>query len=864
MSAEPKEALMRRKLVLVCVFFGQAILYLALAPHAFGATYLPATTYKTDTTWSVAGSPYVLNGDVTVDAGATLTIDPGVVVKLNGQYRSLSVKGKIIARGTPTQGILITSAQDDSQQAGGDTNGDGSATAGAPGQWYQIWIQSGGSIFEHAEIRYGAVGSGGTYGYGAVNISGGTSTFSKVYIHDNRYSGIRVFPFGSPVAAAEVSESMISKNGTGIAALNGRVQVTGSHIVENKDDGFFFNLGTDYASSGSSIVNNEIAQNGRWAINVWNAPSLAAALYPTGHRNNILGNNTASSSNKPWQLQLTSGNHPDVSWENNYWGVEQAGPVKAIYCPAAPADKNPIHLVYGDDPSLTDTNVPRGPIPHNTYYKPTPDYRNIESYCGSDIVDGYPFSANPFRIPIFGFTPLSPAAEQNAATAAYRPFLFFDEAEHWQPVTLGAFFSEEDPEFPEYHVGYHWACAGDVCWRATSTDDLVGADRVDVGQDGNDPPGSWYSPRAKSGSCEGDGFLDCIGEPYAGMYYNRTVVGTTVDALRSYWDYWWFYRYNDYTAFPWGGDHEGDWEGMTVVTPAENPDGTAANTVLWVVYAEHQERFRYLPGNVGFTGLHPHGFPADGSHATYPYTCSFDCAQDANPLPEGHHDGSIPSALNYSCGACVLRFPETDEAVDDPTVPPAEGKAGWNALNVKYGGAETPGTQGRYLEPWIATDIPQQMAVQSARTDATTPATLDEADCGSWFGPGVVALTCAKGQMQRALDRNTFGRVRGSLRIRTRAGSNVGSTAGLVQVLGRPLRNGDKVELVGKVPARAELRLRVRAAGKRIAVARFTAAALRSGTLRVNVAQRGARALVWLVRADGRVLIPRSLTVPAG
>ncbi len=856
---------MRRKLLLACMFLGQAILYLGLAPHAFGATYLFGTTYKTDTTWSLPGSPYVLKGNVTVDAGATLTIDPGVVVKLDGTYRQLSVKGKIVARGTPTQGILITSAQDDSQQAGGDTNGDGTATTPAPGQWYNIWLQAGGSIFEYAEIRYGALGSGGTYGYGAVNISAGTSTFNKVYIHDNQYSGIRVNPYQTPFAAAEVTESMISKNGTGLAALNGRIQVTGSHIVQNKDYGLFFNLGNDYSNQASSVINNEIAKNGKWGIDIWNGTSLPLSAYPTGHRNNILGNNAATSYNKPQQLHLLSRTFRDIDWENNYWGVEDAGPVRAIYCPAAPSDKNIIHLVYGDDPSLTDTNVPPGPITFKTYLKGTPDGRNIEAYCGSDDVDGYPFSANPFRIPIFGFTPLTPAAEQYAATAAYRPFLFFDEAEHWQPVTLDAFFSEEDPQFPEYHVGFHWACAGDVCWRARSTDDLNGADRVDVGQVGDDPPSGWPSPRVLAGTCENGGFLDCIGEPYAGMYYNRTVVGTTLDALRSYWDYWWFYRYNDYTASPRGGDHEGDWEGMTVVTGAENPDGTASNDVLWVVYAEHQMQFRYLPNNVTFTGLHPHGFPADGSHATYPYRCNSDfpgdtCWQDANPLPEGDHGGEVPDALNFSCGACVLRFPETDEAVNDPTVPPAEGKTGWNALNVQYGGAGTPGTQPRYLQPWVADEILQPMAVRSAGA-TTSSATIHEADCESWFGPGISALVCDEGQMQRALDYNAFGRARGSLTLRAPAGSKVGSTVGLVQVLGRPLRNGDKVELVGKVPARAEIHLRVLTGKNRVAVARFARTGLKSGTLRISVGRLGKRAIVRLVRPNGRVLSPKSLTV---
>ncbi|MFT4704897.1 MAG: hypothetical protein ACI81R_002605, partial [Bradymonadia bacterium] len=60
-------------LTTVATFIAAAIVY---APNASAQTNVSGGI-NVDTIWTVAGSPYVMIGDVSVQTGATLTIEPG-------------------------------------------------------------------------------------------------------------------------------------------------------------------------------------------------------------------------------------------------------------------------------------------------------------------------------------------------------------------------------------------------------------------------------------------------------------------------------------------------------------------------------------------------------------------------------------------------------------------------------------------------------------------------------------------------------------------------------------------------------------------------------------------------------------------
>ena len=84
---------------------------------------------------SLSGSPYVVTSRLTVPAGATLTIDAGVLLKFQDRVQMM-VNGTLIANGTAAAPIVFTSA-----------------TGVAPGTWAGIGVQSGGAAtLRHVKV----------------------------------------------------------------------------------------------------------------------------------------------------------------------------------------------------------------------------------------------------------------------------------------------------------------------------------------------------------------------------------------------------------------------------------------------------------------------------------------------------------------------------------------------------------------------------------------------------------------------------------------------------------------------------------------------------------------------------------------
>ncbi|MBN1902217.1 choice-of-anchor D domain-containing protein [Candidatus Sumerlaeota bacterium] len=115
-------------------------------------------------TWKAIDNVHIITGNITISSGVTLTIEPGVVVKIKPKTGtswlnlSITVNGTLSAIGTEFNPIYFTSLYDDT--IGGDTNGDGNATKPSKDDWQKIFFtkdsDSADCVMQFCRFRYGS------------------------------------------------------------------------------------------------------------------------------------------------------------------------------------------------------------------------------------------------------------------------------------------------------------------------------------------------------------------------------------------------------------------------------------------------------------------------------------------------------------------------------------------------------------------------------------------------------------------------------------------------------------------------------------------------------------------------------------
>jgi len=128
---------------------------------------------------------YVIDADLQINSGVTLTINPGVILKFKANNR-LNIQGVLHAVGRADSQIVFTSYKDDSY--GGDTNEDGNITDPSPGDWENIYFNGNtGSILQHAIVKFGGDASA------MIEINSSTPTIDSCYVSRSFRDGIRIY-----------------------------------------------------------------------------------------------------------------------------------------------------------------------------------------------------------------------------------------------------------------------------------------------------------------------------------------------------------------------------------------------------------------------------------------------------------------------------------------------------------------------------------------------------------------------------------------------------------------------------------------------------------------------------------------------
>ena len=199
-----------------------------------GSTYVSGFI-SANITWTLVGSPYIVIGDVIVEEGVELTIEPGVTVKFDSR-KNLIIDGILNAVGNAVNKITFTS----------------NATTPASGDWGTIKFRDL-SDDSKCTIDFGRV----EYGTTGIAFESCSPSILNSTIWENKFDGVFHDKYGRPYLAWNI----ISNNGR---------------------DGIFAD-----GVSGFEAVGNTISNNGRHGICIHGSGS-------TRLRENQISNNSGS------------------------------------------------------------------------------------------------------------------------------------------------------------------------------------------------------------------------------------------------------------------------------------------------------------------------------------------------------------------------------------------------------------------------------------------------------------------------------------------------------------------------------------------------------------------------------------------
>jgi flagellar hook assembly protein FlgD len=248
--------------------------YRVVATNGFGTSYgydvsftttagtTVSGTIFTDTTWTYAGSPYIVIGNIFVygtSSEPTLTIEPGVEVRFNGLYY-LSIgyslyKGRLVAQGTSANPIIFTSNN----------------ASPAAGNWYGIRFYNHAtteSSLDYVTVEYAG------YQYGSIYISNSSPSINNSSIINNANKGIDITGNSAPL----ITNSVISSNVTyGIYVANNSTPLISSTAISSNGS---YAISISANDAGGLGAGNSANSNGIYGIELRASTIASDSTWP--------------------------------------------------------------------------------------------------------------------------------------------------------------------------------------------------------------------------------------------------------------------------------------------------------------------------------------------------------------------------------------------------------------------------------------------------------------------------------------------------------------------------------------------------------------------------------------------------------
>jgi hypothetical protein len=195
------------------------------------------------------GGALVIGNNFGVVAGATWTLEEGVVLKIRGALKA-EIEGTLQVNGTAASPVVITSIGDDS--AGGDTNKNG-PSSGAPGDWIGMYFRpsSDASYANYLDVRHAGWAF---YAAAGITLDHSDAQLANCTIRDCAYAGLDLASYGGQWTEPTITDCSFVDNG-GVAVTNVAVDAVPG-FLGNTASG---NGGGDYLLVGDPSAGSDTA-----------------------------------------------------------------------------------------------------------------------------------------------------------------------------------------------------------------------------------------------------------------------------------------------------------------------------------------------------------------------------------------------------------------------------------------------------------------------------------------------------------------------------------------------------------------------------------------------------------------------------